>query len=102
MEGHNMAAMGGGGDGDQMNPVQLTESAARSIGVTYATVGRRAIDREVRTVGTVEYDKTRLANLNPKIEGWVERLYVDFTGAPVRKGQPLLELYSPMLVSAQE
>jgi Cu(I)/Ag(I) efflux system membrane fusion protein len=102
MEGHNHAAMGGGGEGEQLNPVQLTESAARSIGVTYATVGRRAIDRVVRTVGTVEYDETRLANLNPKIEGWVERLHVDFTGAPVRKGQPLLELYSPMLVSAQE
>jgi Cu(I)/Ag(I) efflux system membrane fusion protein len=101
MEGHNHAAMGGG-EGDQPSPVSLTDRAARTIGVTFATVERRPLDREVRTVGTVEYDETRLANLNPKIEGWVERLYVDFTGAPVRKGQAMLEVYSPKLVTAQE
>lgn len=56
----------------------------------------------VRTVGTVTYDETRLVNVNPRIEGWVEKLYVDFTGAPVTKGQPLMAVYSPMLVSAQE
>ncbi|NIQ58574.1 MAG: efflux RND transporter periplasmic adaptor subunit [Gammaproteobacteria bacterium] len=101
MEGHNHAAMGGG-EGDQLNPVRLTEGEARTIGVTFATVERKPLDRRVRTVGTVEYDETRLANLNPKIEGWVERLYVDFTGAPVRQGQPLMEVYSPKLVTAQE
>ena len=102
MEGHNHAAMSGGGDGDQLNPVQLTDQAARRIGVTFAAVERKPLDREVRTVGTVEYDETRLANLNPKIDGWVERLYVDFTGAPVRKGQPMIDVYSPKLVTAQE
>jgi Cu(I)/Ag(I) efflux system membrane fusion protein len=57
---------------------------------------------QIRTVGQVTYDETRLSTLNPKIEGWIEKLYVDFTGAAVRKGQPLLAVYSPMLVSAQE
>ena len=102
MEGHNHAAMGGGGEGDQLNPVQLTDREARTIGVTFATVERKALDRQVRTVGNVEYDETRLATVNPKIDGWVERLYVDFTGAPVRRGQPLMEVYSPKLVTAQE
>jgi Cu(I)/Ag(I) efflux system membrane fusion protein len=102
MEGHNHAAMSGGGEGDQLNPVKLTDRAARTIGVTFATVQRKPLDRQVRTVGTVEYDETRRANLNPKIEGWVERLYVDFTGAPVRRGQPMIEVYSPKLVTAQE
>ena len=102
MEGHNHAAMGGGGDGDALNPVRLSDDAARTIGVTFATVERKALEREVRTVGTVAYDETRLASLNPKIEGWVERLRVDFTGAPVRKGQPMLDVYSPALVAAQE
>jgi Cu(I)/Ag(I) efflux system membrane fusion protein len=102
MEGHNHAAMGGAGEGDQLNPVRLTDRAARTIGVTFAPVERTALVREVRTVGTVEYDETRLANLNPKIEGWVERLHVDFTGAPVRRGQAMLEVYSPKLVAAQE
>ena len=103
MEGHDHAAMaGGGGDGETLNPVTLDERAARTIGVTFAKVERRALDREVRTVGTVRYDETRLASLNPKIEGWVERLHVDFTGATVRRGQPMLEVYSPMLLAAQE
>jgi membrane fusion protein, copper/silver efflux system len=101
MDGHDHSAMGGGGD-DQLNPVRLSDSAARTIGITFAMAERRALDRVVRTVGTVEYDETRLSNLNPKIDGWVERLYIDFTGAPVRRGQPMLDIYSPMLVTAQE
>lgn len=101
MEGHNHAAMGGGGD-SELTPVHLTEDAARRIGVTYATADWRALIHEVRATGNVTYDETRLANVNPKIEGWVERLHVDFTGAPIRAGQPLMEVYSPMLVAAQE
>jgi RND family efflux transporter MFP subunit len=82
--------------------VTLDPENARRIGVTYATATSRPFSRTVSTVGNVVYDETRLANVNPKIEGWVEQLYVDFTGAPIRKGQPLLSIYSPMLVSAQE
>jgi Cu(I)/Ag(I) efflux system membrane fusion protein len=101
MDGHNHAAMGGGG-GTELTPVHLTADAAGRIGVTYATAERRTLVREVRAAGNVTYDETRLATVNPKIEGWVERLHVDFTGAPVRAGQPLMEVYSPMLVAAQE
>lgn len=90
------------GAGDARSPVRLDAAAARRIGVAYATAERKVVDHTVRTVGTVTYDETRIVDVNPKIEGWVERLYVDFTGAPVRRGQPLLALYSPMLVSAQE
>jgi len=101
MQGHNHAAMGGGG-GDEQKPVHLDAEAARRIGVTYATVQRAALPLSVETVGTVAYDETRLATVNPKIAGWVEKLYVDFTGAPVKAGQPLMDIYSPALVSAQE
>lgn len=87
---------------DQASPVRLTAESARRIGVTYATAERAPLPRTLRAVGVVSYDETRLASVNPKIEGWVERLYVDFTGAPVRRGQPLLDIYSPRLVSAQE
>lgn len=83
-------------------PVRLDAERARRIGVTYAVAEVRPLKLEIRTVGSVTWDETRLASVNPKIEGWVERLYVDFTGAPVRRGQPLLEVYSPMLVAAQE
>jgi len=100
-QGHDHAASSGGGQ-DTRSPVRLDAAAARRIGVAYATAERKVVDHTVRTVGTVTYDETRIVDVNPKIEGWVERLYVDFTGAPVRRGQPLLALYSPLLVSAQE
>ncbi|HET9582379.1 MAG TPA: efflux RND transporter periplasmic adaptor subunit [Gemmatimonadota bacterium] len=100
-EGHDHAAMSGGG-GDDRNPVRLDAAAARRIGVRYVVAARKVVDRALSTVGTVTYDETRIVDVNPKIDGWIERLYVDFTGMPVRRGQPLLAVYSPMLVSAQE
>lgn len=102
MDGHNHAAMGAGGDEDVLNPVRLSDGAARAIGVTFATVERKPLERQLRAVGTIAYDERRLATVSPKIEGWVERLHADFTGAPVRRGETLLEVYSPDLVSAQE
>jgi membrane fusion protein, copper/silver efflux system len=95
---HAAAAAGAGAGG----PVALDEEAARRIGVALATVEYRSLPLLVRAVGTVAYDETRLAAVNPKVDGWVEVLHVDFTGAPVRAGEPLLEVYSPMLVTAQE
>ena len=80
----------------------LDAEGARRIGVTLATVEERILPMFVRTVGTVAYDETSLVTVNPKIEGWVERLFVDFTGAAVRGGDPLMEVYSLSLVSAQE
>ncbi len=98
--GHNMATMGAAGD--EKMPVVLDADAARRIGVVLTPVEFRPLLGSIQAVGTVVYDETRLATVNPKTEGWVEHLYVDFTGAPVRKGEPLLEVYSPALVSAQE
>lgn len=82
--------------------ITLTDADARRIGVTFATATRDAISREVRTVGQITFDESRVHAIAPKIDGWVERLYVNTTGQPVAQGQPLLTIYSPMLVSAQE
>jgi Cu(I)/Ag(I) efflux system membrane fusion protein len=57
---------------------------------------------QVRAVGVVAFDETRVAGVTAKFGGYVERLYVDFTGRPVRAGEPLAEIYSPELVAAQE
>jgi Cu(I)/Ag(I) efflux system membrane fusion protein len=100
MEGHDHSAMSAGAD--EAQPVSLTADESRRIGVTYATVTRGTLPRTVRTVGIVTQDETRLTTVSPKIDGWVEKLFVDFTGAPVQAGQPLLEIYSPALVTAQE
>ncbi len=85
-----------------LEPVHLDAEAQRRIGVTFAIAERRSLTVAVRAVGTVTYDETRLTTVSPKVEGWAEKLYVDFTGKAVLQGEPLLELYSPALVSAQE
>ena len=100
-QGHDHAAMLAKGGADA-KPVSLDAEAQRRIGVTFATVERRELPVSIQSVGTVVYDETRLSTVSPKVDGWVEKLYVDFTGAPVRAGQPLMDVYSPALVSAQE
>lgn len=82
--------------------IRLTPDQIRTFGVTFGTVERRPIERTIRAVGLVALDETRVAVVAPKIGGWVEQLHVDFIGKPVSRGAPLLEIYSPELVSAQE
>jgi multidrug efflux pump subunit AcrA (membrane-fusion protein) len=94
----DMGGMNMSGDGT----VQLTADQIRQFGVTFGGVEMRALTDEMRTVGIVNFDETRMARIAPKFDGFVERLYVNITGQPVRRGQPLLEIYSPELVSAQE
>lgn len=98
--GHDHGAMAAPGDSAQ--PVFLTDDQARRIGVTFARVESSVVPRQVRTVGQVTYDETSVTTVSPKIDGWVERLYVDFTGRTVQRGEPLFAVYAPMLVTAQE
>jgi membrane fusion protein, copper/silver efflux system len=71
-------------------------------GVRYGRAEYRTLERTIRTVGRLEFDEKKISTVNPKIGGWIDELYVDYTGKMVRKGQPLLSIYSPELVSAQE
>ena len=99
-EGHNHGATAAGTSGAK--PVMLSAADQRRIGVTFAVAQMGPLDREVRTVGQVTFDETRLQTISPKIDGWVEKLFINATGQPVSAGDPLLTIYSPMLVSAQE
>ena len=83
-------------------PVMLTPEGARRIGVTYATASLQALAGSVRTVAQVTFDETRVKIIAPKIDGWVDRLFVNATGQRVAAGEPLLAIYSPMLVTAQQ
>jgi RND family efflux transporter MFP subunit len=74
----------------------------QNMGVRYTSVKRMDFNRDIRAVGIVEYNEEKLYTINSKISGWIEKLYVDYTGKIVLKGQPLLEIYSPELVSTQE
>jgi Cu(I)/Ag(I) efflux system membrane fusion protein len=83
-------------------PVTLDTEGARRIGVTFAVVEAGPITAKLRSFGQVTYDETRSSAISPKVDGWVEKLHVNFTGQEVRQGEALLDIYSPMLVSAQE
>ena len=73
----------------------------QNMGVRTAAVTRRDLHRTVRTVGLVAYPESAQYTVNTKIDGWIEVLHVNQTGESVRAGQPLLEVYSPELVSAR-
>jgi Cu(I)/Ag(I) efflux system membrane fusion protein len=82
--------------------VQISPERQQLIGVKFGTVEMRPLEKVIRTVGSVDYDEKRLVTVSPKIGGWIEDLFADFTGRYVRKGDPLLTIYSPELVSTQE
>ncbi|MDW8309994.1 MAG: efflux RND transporter periplasmic adaptor subunit [Verrucomicrobiales bacterium] len=73
----------------------------QNMGIRTDFVRRGPVHRTLRTVGTIEYDETALADVTTKFRGWIEKLYVNATGQLVRRGEPLFEIYSPELYSAQ-
>jgi RND family efflux transporter MFP subunit len=81
--------------------VYLSPARQQLIGVRTAAITERNLDTTIRTVGTLAYDETRVAQMHTKIAGWVEQVSVDFVGKLVRRGQPLFDVYSPELVSTQ-
>jgi Cu(I)/Ag(I) efflux system membrane fusion protein len=82
--------------------IKIDPVVVQNIGVRTEEVHRRQLTKTIRTVGQVTYDETKLYNINTKITGWVENLYVDYAGKAVKKGDSLLDIYSPELVNTQE
>ncbi len=82
--------------------IRIDPTIVQNIGVRIEPVKRMKLTKTIRTVGRVDYDETKIVVLTTKISGWIEKLYVDYTGKFVRKGEPLFEVYSPELVTAQE
>ncbi len=82
-------------------PVTLTPERMQSIGVKTGTVEYRQLDDRILTTGNVEADETHLANVEVRFSGWVQKVYADSTFQQVRKGQPLLTIYSPDLVTTE-
>jgi RND family efflux transporter MFP subunit len=82
--------------------VSLSPERRSLLGVRSEDVREMRIDKTIRTVGRVAPDERRLAHVHTKFEGYVERLYVDFTGKFVQKGDPLLSIYSPDLIATQQ
>ncbi|MFB6261406.1 MAG: efflux RND transporter periplasmic adaptor subunit, partial [Thiohalorhabdaceae bacterium] len=82
--------------------VSIDPAVVNQLGVATATAEKRTLARNVRTVGTVTYDERKVSHIHTRVEGWVEKLYVDAEGDRVDVDQPILEIYSPELVTAQE
>ena len=95
--GHDMS-----GATVQDGRVVMDPAMARSLGVVVVEAQLAPVSHSIRTTGSVTYDETRLTTITPKFSGFVEQLHVNFTGQAVRRGQPLLEVYAPELVAAQE
>lgn len=93
------ADAGGGGEGDPM--LKLSEHARAMASVETAHVARRKLFKEIRAVGMIQFNETTLATVTTRVDGYVERLFVDYTGMAVEKGDHLVEIYSPDLVVAQ-
>jgi Cu(I)/Ag(I) efflux system membrane fusion protein len=81
--------------------VKISTEKIQKLGVRTEVVALRELTRTVRTVATVQADERRLYTVAPKFEGWIQRLYVNTTGQAVRKGDALMDVYSPELITAQ-
>ncbi len=81
--------------------VKISAQRQQQIGVEYGEVQQKALSKTIRTVARLTYDETKIAHIHTRISGWIEKVYVDFVGKLVKKGQPLLTIYSPELVSTQ-
>ena len=92
-----------GGEEDAGPRTYVTSVAAKALmDLQTARVERRFVESEVRMVGKIEYDETRLATISAWVPGRIDRLFVDYTGIQVRKGDHMVSLYSPELLTAQQ
>ena len=82
--------------------IVIDPATIQNIGVQTADVQERPLTRSIRTVGHLDYNEEMYSRINVKYPGWIEKLYVNETGQPVAEGDPMLDIYSPELVAAQE
>ncbi len=82
--------------------LQLSEHALAMASVETVAVEARPLARELRAIGRIEYNESSLATITPRVDGYAERLFVNFTGVEIRKGDHLAEVYSPELLVAQQ
>jgi Cu(I)/Ag(I) efflux system membrane fusion protein len=92
MEGHDMSQGG----------VNVSPEKQQMVGIRTTVAEIRPLVKKIRTVGIVAYDETKVAQVFSKVDGWIDRLFVNYTGKLVQRNQPLFTLYSPDLVATQE
>jgi Cu(I)/Ag(I) efflux system membrane fusion protein len=80
----------------------ISPDVVNNLGVRTTKAMFSDLEKEIKTVGYIQYDEDKLVHIHPRVEGWIEKLYVNTAGAPVTKGQPIYDIYSPSLVNAQD
>lgn len=93
---------GGKGPDEGAGTIRISSDVINNLGVRTSTASYRSLHTEINTVGYVNYNEDKLVHIHPRVQGWIEKLYVKTVGDPVRKNQPLYDIYSPELVNAQE
>jgi membrane fusion protein, copper/silver efflux system len=87
---------------DDRAALSISRDAQSAVGLQTQVVLREALVTTIRTIGSVTTNQTRETNVHTRINGWIEKIYVDYVGKAIRKGDPLYALYSPDLISTQE
>lgn len=87
---------------DEVPTVEIPLEKQQLIGVRTVAASVQPLQKTIRTTGKIEYDERKLTTINTKVEGWIEKLYVNFNGIYVKKGEPLADLYSPELWATQQ
>ena len=81
--------------------VEVQSDKQQLIGVKLTEAAFKPLSKTIRTVGRVESDERKITTVNLKVEGWIEKLYADYSGKYVKKGDPIADIYSPELLSTQ-
>lgn len=91
-----------GGEKEPTSTIRIDPVTRQNMGVRLGRVEKTNLSKTIRTFGTITYDETSLYSVNTKFNGWIETLHVDFLGERVEKGEPLFDIYSPDLLTAQQ
>ena len=82
--------------------IKVSPERQQLIGVKFATAELSGETRSIRTVGKVTFDEARVAHVHTRVDGWIEKVFVDFTGDVVKQGEPMLTIYSPEMLASQQ
>src|SRR5207249_18872 len=90
------------GAGSGVGQIYIAPERQQLIGVKTATAEMKSLINEIRTVGRVAYDETKITHIHTKVSGFIEDVFADYVGKPVKAGEPLFTIYSPDLVATQQ
>ncbi|XQW85334.1 efflux RND transporter periplasmic adaptor subunit [Thalassotalea piscium] len=89
-------------DNQNLGQIRISANVVNNLGVRTAKVAYQTLNTQINTFGYITYNEDKFIDVHPRVQGWIEQLYIKAIGEPIKKGQPLYDIYSPELVNAQE